>query len=244
MIQHIKKLFSLALFLCVLQNITAQNHQNIWFRTTLNIPVTEKFKTEFELQHRRQNDVESNSPFDKNLMYSFRTWMYYKKNKNLTFGLSPFAYFSNYKIIQKSGDAAIQPSHEYRFTASVELQNALTTKWFLVNRTAIEYRAFEKNITHTARLRNKLALKYEINAKYSTLFGDEVLINASGTDTQHIFDHNRLFANFSYQPKTNIKIDVGYIHSSRLLKNSTDLLTENNFFLNLTYTLAHAKPHL
>jgi hypothetical protein len=49
----------------------AQEHTNSWFRNTLSIPVTEKIKTDIELQHRRQNDFESDNPFDKNLMYTF-----------------------------------------------------------------------------------------------------------------------------------------------------------------------------
>ena len=61
----------------------AQKHINSWFRTTLSIPINEKIKTDLELQHRRQNDLESNNLFDKNLMYTFRTWIYYKKNKDL-----------------------------------------------------------------------------------------------------------------------------------------------------------------
>ena len=50
----------------------AQEHTNSWFRTTLSILVTEKIKTDLELQHRRQNDFESGNPFDKNLMYTFK----------------------------------------------------------------------------------------------------------------------------------------------------------------------------
>ena len=46
----------------------AQEHTNSWFRTTLSVPVTEKIKTDLELQHRRQNDFESDNLFDKNLM--------------------------------------------------------------------------------------------------------------------------------------------------------------------------------
>ena len=93
-------------------------------------------------------------------MYTFRTWVYYKKSKGVLFALSPFAYFSNYKIIQKAINAFAKPLGEYRFTASVELQNQLGKKVFLVNRTAFEYRAFEGSIENTTRLRNKLGLKY------------------------------------------------------------------------------------
>ena len=233
----------IVLLLLVEQTVWSQEHENFWFRTTLSIPVTKKFKTDFELQHRRQNNLESSNPFDKNLMYTFRTWVYYKKSKEVLFALSPFAYFSNYKIIQKPTNAFAKPIGEYRFTASVELQNQLVKKVFLVNRTAFEYRAFEGSIENTTRLRNKLGLKYELTEKYSTLIGDEILINTSGTDSANLFDQNRLFANISYQPQPSVKIDFGYLYISRLLKNNTDLIEDNNFYLHFTYTLPNHEKH-
>ena len=220
----------------------AQEHTNSWFRNTLSIPVTEKIKTDIELQHRRQNDFESDNPFDKNLMYTFRTWLYYKQNKDVVYAISPFAYFSNYKIIQKESDAAAKPTNEYRFSASVELQHELATKFFIVDRTAIEYRVFEGSIENVIRLRNRLAFRYEINSNYSITIGDEIFINASGTNTLHIFDHNRAFTNFSYKPNSAVKFDIGYIYISRLPQNTIDLFDESNFYLNFTYTL-HEKPH-
>jgi hypothetical protein len=220
----------------------AQEHTNSWFRNTLSIPVTEKIKTDIELQHRRQNDFESDNPFDKNVMYTFRTWLYYKQNKDVVYAISPFAYFSNYKIIQKESDAAAKPTNEYRFSASVELQHELATKFFIVDRTAIEYRVFEGSIENVIRLRNRLAFRYEINSNYNVAIGDEIFINASGTNTLHIFDQNRIFSNFSYKPNSAVKLDLGYIYISRLPQNNIDLIEENNIYLNFTYTL-HEKPH-
>lgn len=222
--------------------IIAQQYINSWFRTTLSIPITEKIKTDLELQHRRQNDLESNNLFDKNLMYTFRTWIYYKQNKDVVYTVSPFAYFSNYKIIQEESDAVAKPTNEYRFTASIELQHQLATKFYVVDRTAIEYRVFEGSIENTTRLRNRLVFRYDFNSRYNLAIGDEILVNTTGTDAQHIFDHNRAFTNFSYKPNSAVKFDIGYIYISRLTKSNIDLIDESNFYLNFTYTL-HEKPH-
>lgn len=216
----------------------AQEHKNSWFRTTLSIPITEKIKSDVELQHRRQNDFESDNRFDKNLMYTFRTWIYYKQNKDVVYAFSPFAYFSNYKIIQKESDATAKPSNEYRLSVTVELQHELAKKIFIVDRTAVEYRVFEGEVENVARIRNRLALRYDSNSKVNLSIGDEILVNASGTDAQHIFDHNRLFTNLSYKTSTNTKFDVGYIYISRLTKNNIDLIAENNFYLNFTFALS------
>jgi Protein of unknown function (DUF2490) len=221
----------------------AQEHKNSWFRTTLSIPFTEKIKTDIELQHRRQNDFQSNNLFDKNLMYTFRTWIYYKQNKDVVYAISPFAYFSNYKIIQKESDEVAKPTNEYRFTASIELQYQLATKFYVVDKTAIEYRVFEGSIENTTRLRNKLAFRYDFNSNYNLTIGDEILINSTGTDSQHIFDHNRIFTNFSYKPNSAVKFDIGYIYISRLTKSNIDLFEESNFYLNFTYTFQKKKTN-
>ena len=238
----INSIISFVIVTLLAQKTVAQEHKNSWFRTTLSIPVTEKIKTDLELQHRRQNDFESNNPFDKNLMYTFRTWLYYKQNKDVVYTLSPFAYFSNYKIIQKESDAVAKPINEYRFTASVELQHQLATKFYVVDRTAMEYRVFEGSIENTTRLRNRLAFRYDFNSNYNVAIGDELLINSTGTDAQHIFDHNRIFTNFSYKPNSAVKLDIGYIYISRLTKSNIDLIDESNFYLNFTYTL-NKKTH-
>jgi hypothetical protein len=199
--------------------------------------LNEKVKTEVELIHRRQNDFESNNPFDKNLMYATRTWIYYKPNKDVVYGISPFAYFSNYKIIQKESDAVAKPTNEYRFTASLELQYQLAKNFYVVDRTAIEYRAFEGSIENTTRLRNRLAFRYDFNSNYNIAIGDEILINTTGTDALHIFDQNRIFTNFSYKLNSAVKLDIGYIYISRLPQINLDLIDDNNFYLNFTYTL-------
>lgn len=199
--------------------------------------MNEKVKTEVELIHRRQNDFESNNPFDKNLMYATRTWIYYKPNKDVVYGISPFAYFSNYKIIQKESDAVAKPTNEYRFTASLELQYQLAKNFYVVDRTAIEYRAFEGSIENTTRLRNRLAFRYDFNSNYNVAIGDEILINTTGTDALHIFDQNRIFTNFSYKLNSAVKLDIGYIYISRLPQINLDLIDDNNFYLNFTYTL-------
>lgn len=199
--------------------------------------MNEKLKTEIELIHRRQNDFESNNLFDKNLVHATRTWIYYKQNKDVVYGISPFAYFSNYKIIQKESDAVAKPTNEYRFTASLELQHQLAMNFYVVDRTAIEYRAFEGSIENTTRLRNRLAFRYDFNSNYNVAIGDEILINTTGTDALHIFDQNRIFTNFSYKLNSSVKLDIGYIYISRLPLINVDLIDDNNFYLNFTYTL-------
>lgn len=237
--QNIKKhtAFALLITVCLSATSHAQEHGNSWFRATVGIPLAESIRTDLEFQHRRQNDFGNANPLDKNLMYSGRAWVYYRPNKNVTYAVSPFAYFSSYKIIRKEGDAQASPATEYRISASVELQHELAAKLFLINRTAVEYRIFDGNNQNVWRARHRVAIRYDFAPRFTIGGGDEVFINASGTDAGHIFDHNRLFANFSVKLNKRLKTDLGYIYVSRLLKNNVDLIAENNLYLNLSYLL-------
>lgn len=215
----------------------AQEHTNSWFRTTISIPITDKFRADVEGQLRRQNGFENENLLNKRLLYSFRAWCYYKQSEEVTLVVSPFAYFSNYKIIQKQTDETASPTNEYRFSAAIEVQHKMTFNLFILNRTAFEYRVFEGAIENVIRLRHRLGFRYDLNPKYNLGIGDEIFINAKGTDAQHLFDQNRVIANITFKPTASVKFDLGYMHISRLPKSTIDLLEENNIYLNFTYTI-------
>jgi light-regulated signal transduction histidine kinase (bacteriophytochrome) len=94
--------------------------------------VDKKFKIDNELQHRRQNGFDNVNLFDKNLMFTYRIWAHYQHNKDVKFSLSPFAYFSNYKIIQKQTDQTASPISEVRLSAAVELQQNIFKKFYRI----------------------------------------------------------------------------------------------------------------
>ncbi len=236
-----KLFYFFLLFLFESTTSFAQTHSNSWFRFTLNTSISEKIKTDIEFNYRTQNNLASSNPLDKNLLKAFRPWLYYKQNKNVVFALSPFAYFLNYKIIQNDSDAVAKPTNEYRFTASVELQYPLATKLYIVDRTALEYRIFDGLSENTTRFRNRLIFRYDFNSYYNLAVGDELLLNTFGSSAQNIFDHNRIITTFSYKPNPILKFDVGYIYSSKSLKGNINLIEENNFYLNFTYTLLNKK---
>lgn len=230
-----KKIITAAVFILIIQTLEAQHHSNFWFRTTLNVPVGKKFKIDTEWQHRRQNSIGNLYMMDKNLMFSFRYWVHYQRNENIKLSLSPFAYFSNYKIIQKQSDENALPNNEFRFSAAVELQHAVLKKIFVMDRTAIEYRIFDNNTSNIKRLRNRFGFRYEFNDKTKLSIFDELLFQFSGTSSNYFFDQERIGLNFEYKVLTNLKFDIGYNHITRLPITSLTKLHENNILLNLTY---------
>lgn len=211
----------------------SQMHSNAWFRGTLSIPVQEKFKIDAELQHRRQNGFGNANMFDRNLAYSIRSWVHYQHREGIKFSLSPFAYFSNYRIIREKSDETISPETEFRFSAALYLQYPVRKKWFLFNKTGSDYRLFDKPGTFTIRIRNQSGFRYELSQNVHFGIYDELLLNVSAEKPFHLFDHNRVSLYGVFRISNTMKIETGYMHIMRLPGNSSFKGYENIFFFNL-----------
>ena len=210
-------------------------HINGWLRTTGSLRLTDKWKTDMELQGRWQNGLNNFNPLKEKLLFSYRHWVYYKHDESLQFGLSPFAYYSLFKIIEDSTDYNSSPVHEYRSTVSAEVRHRLIGNLYATDKTMLEYRIFGHS-GNILRLRNKLGLEYKINKPLAMKLSHEVLLNAAGVEKQHFFDHERTSA--SLEIKTAIGyVEAGYIHASRLPVLAETTLTENNLFINLGFTI-------
>lgn len=221
-------------------DIKAQIHYNSWFRGTISYPLSEKIKVETEFQHRRQNGYENKFMFDKNLMYTFRTWLQYQHNENVKVSLSPFAYFSNYKIIQQKVDERADPNHEIRFSGAIEMQQRIFRQLYLVDRTGVEYRLFEKT-SNIVRFRNRIGLDYALNKKMRIGIYDELFFNMRGSSAGHFFDHERIGSHFEYKITPTLKIGISYIHISRLPITSEEKLYENNLMIQAAFLLRYRK---
>lgn len=234
---RLKTLLTIIIWIFIAQTLQAQQHYNAWLRGTLSIPISSKIKIETELQHRRQNGFDNGNMFDQNLTIANRNWIHYQHKRNVKFSVSPFAYFSNYKIIQKQADEMAEPNHEIRFSIAAELQHEILKKFYAVNRTSVEYRIFNTTQADITRLRNRLGLRYDFTDKIKLSVYDEPFLNLTGTNSAHIFDHNRIGLNLEYRFIPNLKFDIGYIRVTRLPLTNTTKLYENNTFMSLTYQL-------
>ena len=231
---QMRRILFLILFITSSASLSAQ-HYSVWLRGTLLQPINDRWSTAAELQYRFQNDVGTNNPFREHLLKSYRHWVYYKVNDNIRFELSPFAYYESYSIIQQVSDRDKAPAKEYRLTAAINLEQKLSGKLAIVNRTGLEDRMFTNN-ADLLRLRNKFGLLYELNSWTINAF-NELLVNVSGVNKDYFFDHNRLGMSVSHSLPSHLKVELGYLHINRLLRNSGGRLQENDFVLNLTYKL-------
>jgi hypothetical protein len=236
-----KRLLVTAIWISIVQTLQAQHHYNAWFRGTLSIPYGEKFKIDNEVQHRRQNGFENENMFAKNLMFAYRNWVHYQHSEDVKFSLSPFAYFKNYRIIQKQSDETAIPNSEIRFSVAFELQHEILKKFYIVDRSAVEYRIFDNHQSDITRLRNRFGFRYDFNGKLKVGIFDEMLVNLSGTTYHHFFDNDRLGLNVEYKLIPNVKFDIGYMHITRLPLASTTKVHENNLYLNFTYQVKKLK---
>jgi hypothetical protein len=235
-----KRLLITAMWLSIAQTLTAQHHHNAWFRSTLGIPLEDKIRTDVEFQHRRQNGFENRNMLDNNLMFTFRDWVHYQHTPNLKFSVSPFAYFSHYRIIQDKADKAAAPNNEVRFSIAQEFLHRTFGRIFLVSRNALEYRIIKNVPNNITRFRTRFGGRYEVTEHLKLTLFDEFFINVAGTSSAQFTDHNRTGMNIEYSVLPNLKFDVGYIYLIRFSIPSASgniRIYENNLFLNLTYQL-------
>jgi hypothetical protein len=235
------------IFLFILSYTTfAQNvsHLNSWSRFSISQPITEKWRTEAEFQHRRQNDhaQQKKDVFDENLLSSIRTWGHYQHKEDLSFSFSPFAHYWHNSIIVKDTDKEKPQVKEIRVSIAADLKHEVIKKLWIIDRTCIEYRDFQNTNTDFIRMRNRLGFRYEFTDKWNLTFYDEVFLNLKGVEPVNFFDHDRLAFLLNYNPTKHIRIETGYMFITRLPRGTEEFLHENNFLLHLYYTLPH-KEH-
>ena len=226
--------------LFISQALHAECLNNFWFRATLSKPLNSKVVADVEFQHRRQAGFSSNDMFDNNLMFTYRSWIHYQHNSSLKFSVSPFAYFSSYKIIRKLDDESATPKSEIRFSAAVEKQLPVFEKCYFINRVAIEYRVFE-NANNVTRARNRFGLQYKIATKLKVSIFDEIILNVTGVEPNHFYDHNRIGLEVEYKITDGFKMNMGYLCIDRLPITERNTLQEHNILLNLTYLFRNSR---
>ncbi|MBX2924462.1 MAG: DUF2490 domain-containing protein [Chitinophagaceae bacterium] len=212
--------------------LNAQTHINTWFRMTGRYYFSEKWMTDIEWQHRRQQGYSSNNPFHNELLNSVRPWVYYSFNQNIRIDASPIAYYSLYSVIKNKEDAGKKPQSEFRSTLGVSFKQPVTKKLAIGSRIMTEYRNFSVG-NDIVRGRARLSADYEINKHYKITLQGEELLNMSGTTPGHIFDHSRLSASVNKQFGKHYNVELGYIYISRLLPGDSFIRREHILFLNM-----------
>jgi hypothetical protein len=234
-----KSLLFLLILFCA--GSTIAQHHTVWVKAIVRKPVSKKIHFDGELHFRTQNGWLNNNPFGKKLLLAFRPMIYYKKNKNLTLAVSPLAYFSNYKTIVNESDAAAAPGREYRVSAFAEYRHALQNTFSLFIRTGAEYRMLQTAAKNIIRSRTRLLLRKELKNGLTLAAGDELFLNGSGVPGANFFDHNRVQFLASLHINGNCILELGYIHTNRLLRSSLEYIREESLVFHLIFGILPRK---
>lgn len=215
--------------------VQSQTDNNFWFKSIVSYSLNDKIKIDQEFQHRRQSDYGNSNLLDKNLMFNYRVWGQYKLDEDIKILISPYGYFSNYRMIEKQGDDKIEPQKEIRFSVASEFQKEILNRFFLIERLGMDYRVFELDHQKTLRLRNRFGIKYQLfNNVYFSLT-DEVLFNVADSSNVISFDQNRIGTNLEFKLSSIIKVDIGYMYLIRTSTLNGDYLQQNNYSINLSF---------
>src|SRR5690606_3857937 len=168
-------------------------------------------------------------------MFNYRVWGQYKLDEDIKILISPYGYFSNYRMIEKQGDDKIESQKEIRFSVASEFQKEILNRFFLIERFGMDYRVFESYHQKTLRLRNRFGIKYQLfNNVYFSLT-DEVLFNVAESSNVVKINQNRIGTNLELKLSSIIKVDLGYMYLIRSLTSNRDYLQENNYSINLSF---------
>ena len=229
-----KRILCLIVLLVGAEQLSAQ-HYSAWLRTTLQLPIGGNWSTAAEFQYIRQNDLGTNNPFQKDLMRSYRHWIYYRINDDAQLEVSPFASYASYNLIQLESDRHTAPVKEFRATAAISMQRKIFRQLYLTNRTALEDRIFFRS-NDVIRFRQKIGLRYDWE-RWSVNTYNELLVNTAGVNQDHFFDHNRIGLSVAHSFTRNMKVELSYLYINRMTKDATGTLKENRALLNVSYKL-------
>lgn len=239
----IHRYITIFLFFILSDSSFAQSvpHLNLWSRISVSQTISEKWGAEAEFQHRRQNNIVARSEnlLQENLLSSVRTWVHYHHREDMSFAVSPFAYYWHNPIIVSDSDKLKPQVQELRFSMAIDLKHEIIENLWLINRSAVEYRDFVNTNADFIRVRSRLGVRYEFSNQWNLTVFDELFLNLKGAQTIHIFDHDRLAFLLNYKPTKDIRVEIGYIYISRLPRNTDEFLHEHNFLLHLYFTLPH-----
>ncbi len=180
--------------------LAIENDFGLWVPTYINLPITEKVKSQLEVNSRIQNNV---TEFSQLLV---RPSVGYQLTKELSVWQG-YAWVTNYipKFVNENRiwQQVLYEKHFKRFP-----------RFSLVNRFRVEERFIHDINGVPVRLRNLLRLQYTFDKaqKWSFVFFDEPFINPGRTPAGPSgIDQNRFFVGFNRKITKDFSYDFGYL---------------------------------
>lgn len=225
--------------------IKIYHHNVAWGRLALSDTIkNKKWKWEFYLQKRTQNQGDRSADlFNESQFTSYWFWLNYQASKSLKISISPFGYFNTNLLIAKPSDAEVPGVKEFRWSGRLEHENKF--RFFnMYNRYTMEYRI--RDLKHDkvfqpnwrARYMIRLEKPIKLGKKVFTLVGNDELMVQFGKavkNNPNIFDQNRIYIGFGFEPLKNIKINFGYLYTVQQRPSGTEIDKINTLWGILTF---------
>ncbi len=209
---------------CLLSNnLEGKNlpaHNELWSRIYISHKFTTKIRGEAEYQYRWQNTPDGTLPTWK-LLQGARAWGYYQINPIWTVGLSPFAWFRSYPLLNTESDFQKRSVTELRFTAGGEWKKPIAV-FELKARVNYESRSFNtdgnEEWTRKDRIRGRAVVTLPLvnldssNKDISFFVADEYFYQGENGFTESgAFDQNRISAGIVWKLNKSLKFDLIYM---------------------------------
>jgi hypothetical protein len=203
---------------------TAQHyhHNTFWARVGLADKLSDKWKWELYYQNRTQNDpnIDKANAFRYHQLTSYTAVVHYQAMKSLRISFTPLCYFNTIGLLPQSTDNGNRGVNEFRWMLMVE-HSAPIGKFTVGHRYTGEYRYRDlvtaNNYVSNYRLRYRGRIEHEL-AKWkhplTLMVYDELFVEFGGAvkNSPALFNQNRLFAGFTYELVSHVKLNIGYIY--------------------------------
>lgn len=228
---HLTFLFILFLS-SIQQELNAQHKTNTWFRVSIDQQFDHKWKTSFELHHRRQSSIYHDNPIQSSLLYAVRPWIHYSLNHSVQLSASPIAYYHQLPLLMKGETPTSVHTNEIRSTLGINVNHAIGKHFTLKERTLWEYRSFDNDMK-SIRSRFKLGIEYKIQPTLFVTVHEETMLNLYHSRNPMNFDQERLNLNLRKIVNKHFELEMEFAHVIRNLDNQEHHMKESNLLLHL-----------
>lgn len=224
------------LMLLTVTHTSAQHKTNMWFRVAIDQSINHRWKTSYELHHRRQSSLLHENPLQSSLLYAVRPWVHYSLNHSVQISASPIAYYHQLPLLMKDGSSGTHHVNELRSTLGLTVHHPLGKRFTLKERTLWEYRNFDNN-TESIRSRFKLGIEYKIRPSWYVTLHEETMLNLYHSEQPMHFDQERLNLNIRKVMNKHLELEMEFAHIIRNIPSAENHLKESNLLLHLNFKI-------
>ncbi|HRN79735.1 MAG TPA: DUF2490 domain-containing protein [Ferruginibacter sp.] len=214
----------------------AQHKTNTWFRIAIDQSFNHRWKTSYELHHRRQSSIQHENPLQSSLLFAVRPWVHYSLNHSIQISASPLAYYHQFPLLIKGETPGTQHINELRSTVGLSVYHPVGKRFSLKERTLWEYRSFDNDV-QSIRSRFKLGIEFKVHPSWYITLHEETMVNVHHSEKPMHFDQERINLNIRKIMNKHVEVEMEWAHIIRNMNNDMHHLKESNLLLHLNFKI-------